>query len=70
MLPFIITEVLEDPYLMDEEDPVQCRALESSLWEIKVCSASNDFGFTNEYCMTLTTTELRLVSAKVLVMLI
>ncbi|KAI9524794.1 Nucleolar complex protein 4 [Dissostichus eleginoides] len=28
-------EVLEDPYLMDEEDPVQCRALESSLWEIK-----------------------------------
>uniref|UniRef100_A0A669EK42 Nucleolar complex associated 4 homolog n=1 Tax=Oreochromis niloticus TaxID=8128 RepID=A0A669EK42_ORENI len=25
----------EDPYLMDEEDPAQCRALESSLWEIK-----------------------------------
>ncbi|XP_070780648.1 nucleolar complex protein 4 homolog [Enoplosus armatus] len=28
-------EPLEDPYLMDEEDPAQCRALESSLWEIK-----------------------------------
>uniref|UniRef100_A0A668AKQ4 Nucleolar complex associated 4 homolog n=1 Tax=Myripristis murdjan TaxID=586833 RepID=A0A668AKQ4_9TELE len=28
-------EAVEDPYLMDEEDPAQCRALESSLWEIK-----------------------------------
>ncbi|KAM9794192.1 nucleolar complex protein 4 homolog [Syngnathus typhle] len=28
-------ELLEDPYLMDEDDPAQCRALESSLWEIK-----------------------------------
>uniref|UniRef100_A0A8C8DKF9 Nucleolar complex associated 4 homolog n=1 Tax=Oryzias sinensis TaxID=183150 RepID=A0A8C8DKF9_9TELE len=28
-------EPVEDPYLMDEEDPAQCRALESSLWEIK-----------------------------------
>ncbi|XP_076614381.1 nucleolar complex protein 4 homolog [Chaetodon auriga] len=28
-------EPLEDPYLMDEEDPAQCCALESSLWEIK-----------------------------------
>uniref|UniRef100_A0A8C9Y6W0 Nucleolar complex associated 4 homolog n=1 Tax=Sander lucioperca TaxID=283035 RepID=A0A8C9Y6W0_SANLU len=28
-------EPLEDPYLMDEEDPAKCRALESSLWEIK-----------------------------------
>ncbi|XP_008323014.1 nucleolar complex protein 4 homolog [Cynoglossus semilaevis] len=28
-------EVLEDPYIMDEEDPGQCHALESSLWEIK-----------------------------------
>ncbi|XP_074547211.1 nucleolar complex protein 4 homolog isoform X2 [Halichoeres trimaculatus] len=28
-------ELLEDPYLMDEEDPAQCCALESSLWEIK-----------------------------------
>ncbi|KAF7658708.1 hypothetical protein LDENG_00008550 [Lucifuga dentata] len=28
-------EPLEDPYLMDEEDPAECRALESSLWEIK-----------------------------------
>uniref|UniRef100_A0A8D3C124 CCAAT-binding factor domain-containing protein n=1 Tax=Scophthalmus maximus TaxID=52904 RepID=A0A8D3C124_SCOMX len=26
---------LEDPYLMDEEDPAQCCALESSLWEVK-----------------------------------
>uniref|UniRef100_A0A3B4ZM38 Nucleolar complex associated 4 homolog n=1 Tax=Stegastes partitus TaxID=144197 RepID=A0A3B4ZM38_9TELE len=30
------TEPLEDPYLMDEEDPAQCCALESSLWEIKL----------------------------------
>ncbi|KAM9735739.1 nucleolar complex protein 4 homolog [Menidia menidia] len=29
------TEPSEDPYVMDEEDPAQCRALESSLWEIK-----------------------------------
>nr|XP_046231590.1 nucleolar complex protein 4 homolog isoform X2 [Scatophagus argus] len=28
-------EALEDPYLMDEEDPALCLALESSLWEIK-----------------------------------
>ncbi|XP_053196163.1 nucleolar complex protein 4 homolog [Scomber japonicus] len=28
-------EPLEDPYLKDEEDPAQCCALESSLWEIK-----------------------------------
>lgn len=28
---------MEDPYLMDEEDPAQCCALESSLWEVKVC---------------------------------
>uniref|UniRef100_A0A1A8RWY0 Nucleolar complex associated 4 homolog n=1 Tax=Nothobranchius rachovii TaxID=451742 RepID=A0A1A8RWY0_9TELE len=28
-------EALEDPYVMDEEDPVHCCALESSLWEIK-----------------------------------
>uniref|UniRef100_A0A3B4G8R0 Nucleolar complex associated 4 homolog n=1 Tax=Pundamilia nyererei TaxID=303518 RepID=A0A3B4G8R0_9CICH len=28
-------EPFEDPYLTDEEDPAQCRALESSLWEIK-----------------------------------
>ncbi|XP_019738183.1 nucleolar complex protein 4 homolog [Hippocampus comes] len=28
-------EPLEDPYLMDEDDPAQCHALESSLWEIK-----------------------------------
>lgn len=34
---FMMTEPLEDPYVMDEEDPVQCYALDSSLWEIKVC---------------------------------
>uniref|UniRef100_A0A8C6NT22 Nucleolar complex associated 4 homolog n=1 Tax=Nothobranchius furzeri TaxID=105023 RepID=A0A8C6NT22_NOTFU len=28
-------DALEDPYVMDEEDPVHCCALESSLWEIK-----------------------------------
>ncbi|KAM9841418.1 nucleolar complex protein 4 homolog [Aulostomus maculatus] len=28
-------EPLEDPYLMDEDDPAHCRAVESSLWEIK-----------------------------------
>ncbi|XP_060641650.2 nucleolar complex protein 4 homolog [Anolis sagrei] len=28
-------EMLEDPYVMDEEDPSESRALESSLWEIK-----------------------------------
>ncbi|XP_029024297.1 nucleolar complex protein 4 homolog [Betta splendens] len=27
-------ESLEDPYVMDEEDPAQCHALDSSLWEI------------------------------------
>lgn len=38
MFLIIMTEPLEDPYLMDEEDPAQCCALESSLWEIKVCT--------------------------------
>uniref|UniRef100_A0A8D0BX21 Nucleolar complex associated 4 homolog n=1 Tax=Salvator merianae TaxID=96440 RepID=A0A8D0BX21_SALMN len=28
-------EICKDPYLMEEEDPVQSRALESSLWEIQ-----------------------------------
>ena len=37
MFLFIMTETPEDPYLMDEEDPAQSCALESSLWEIKVC---------------------------------
>ncbi|KAH0625354.1 hypothetical protein JD844_014808 [Phrynosoma platyrhinos] len=27
--------MLEDPYVMDEEEPSESRALESSLWEIK-----------------------------------
>lgn len=53
---FITTEPLEDPYLMDEEDPVECRALESSLWEIKVCTACDHFGFSNESSMAPTTT--------------
>lgn len=62
---FIMIEPVEDPYLVDEEDPAQCRALESSLWEIKVCTVCDGFAFTNESSMTLTTAELRLVSAKV-----
>lgn len=41
---------------MDEEDPVECRALESSLWEIKVCTACDRFGFSNESSMAPTTT--------------
>ncbi len=49
---FIMTEPLEDPYLMDEEDPAQCRALESSLWEIKVCTVCDGFGFANESSVT------------------
>ncbi|XP_029940799.1 nucleolar complex protein 4 homolog isoform X1 [Salarias fasciatus] len=28
-------DAVEDPYLMEEKDPAQCRALDSSLWEIK-----------------------------------
>ncbi|KAM8871987.1 nucleolar complex protein 4 homolog [Synchiropus picturatus] len=28
-------EPLEDPYVMEEEDPAECHALESSLWELK-----------------------------------
>lgn len=31
------TEACDDPYLMEEEDPTQCHALESSLWELQVC---------------------------------
>ncbi|KAG7223874.1 hypothetical protein INR49_015130 [Caranx melampygus] len=33
--PSTENESLEDPYLMDEEDPAKSCALESSLWEIK-----------------------------------
>ncbi len=51
---------------MDEEDPAQCRALESSLWEIKVCAVCDGFRFRNESFMTPTTTELCLVSAEAL----
>ncbi|XP_067135535.1 nucleolar complex protein 4 homolog B isoform X1 [Centruroides vittatus] len=28
-------EITDDPYIMDEPDPLKCKALESSLWEIK-----------------------------------
>lgn len=49
---FLFIEPLEDPYLMDEEDPAQCRALESSLWEIKVCICDG-FEFTDESSMTM-----------------
>lgn len=33
---FFSLELCSDPYVMEEEDPAQCHALESSLWEIKV----------------------------------
>lgn len=41
---FVSTETAVDPYLMDEDDPAQCGALESSLWEIKVCLWSHNPG--------------------------
>lgn len=31
------TGPVDDMYLMDQDDPAQCQALDSSLWEIKVC---------------------------------
>ncbi|KAI5612852.1 nucleolar complex protein 4-like [Silurus asotus] len=34
-------EMCSDPYVLEEEDPAQCHALESSLWEIK--SLQNHF---------------------------
>ncbi|MCJ8741141.1 hypothetical protein PDJAM_G00067330 [Pangasius djambal] len=33
--PSAADETCTDPYVMEEEDPAQCHALESSLWEIK-----------------------------------
>ncbi|XP_060791505.1 nucleolar complex protein 4 homolog [Neoarius graeffei] len=33
--PSAADETCTDPYVMEEEDPAQCRALESSLWEVK-----------------------------------
>lgn len=33
--PAHTTELSADPYLVDEEDPAKCRALESSLWELQ-----------------------------------
>ena len=34
----------EDPYDMDQEDPANCNALDSCLWELKVCAM-----YTNRY---------------------
>ncbi len=33
---FFQSEPCDDPYVMEEVDPAQCHALESSLWEINV----------------------------------
>ncbi|XP_051536427.1 nucleolar complex protein 4 homolog isoform X1 [Myxocyprinus asiaticus] len=33
--PSATEEPCDDPYIMEEEDPAQCHALESSLWEIQ-----------------------------------
>ncbi|XP_007246113.3 nucleolar complex protein 4 homolog [Astyanax mexicanus] len=33
--PSAADELCNDPYLMDEEDPTKCHALESSLWELQ-----------------------------------
>lgn len=33
----ISLDMSEDPYVMEEEEPSESRALESSLWEIQVC---------------------------------
>uniref|UniRef100_A0A8B9HLD6 CCAAT-binding factor domain-containing protein n=1 Tax=Astyanax mexicanus TaxID=7994 RepID=A0A8B9HLD6_ASTMX len=33
--PSAADELCSDPYLMDEEDPTKCHALESSLWELQ-----------------------------------
>lgn len=30
-------DLSEDPYIMEQEEPSESRALESSLWEIQVC---------------------------------
>uniref|UniRef100_A0A671NUS4 Nucleolar complex associated 4 homolog n=1 Tax=Sinocyclocheilus anshuiensis TaxID=1608454 RepID=A0A671NUS4_9TELE len=37
LLPFIcnLIQPCDDPYVVEEEDPAHCHALESSLWEIK-----------------------------------
>jgi len=32
----------EDPYIMEEEEPSESRALESSLWEMQVCQLKKD----------------------------
>ncbi|XP_069788618.1 nucleolar complex protein 4 homolog isoform X2 [Narcine bancroftii] len=33
--PCEVPDLSADPYLMDEEDPAKCRAMESSLWELQ-----------------------------------
>ena len=38
------SEFEADPYVMEETDPAKCRALESSLWEIKVIPLNFIFG--------------------------
>ena len=32
----LLADLTNDPFSMDEPDPVKCKALESSLWELKV----------------------------------
>ena len=32
----LLTDLTDDPFSMDEPDPAKCKALESSLWELKV----------------------------------
>ncbi|KAL0965403.1 hypothetical protein UPYG_G00280810 [Umbra pygmaea] len=33
--PSALDQACADPYLMDEQDPAQCKAIESSLWELQ-----------------------------------
>jgi len=33
---FCFADLTDDPYNPDEADPMKCRAIESSLWELKV----------------------------------
>jgi len=35
----VFSDLDDDPYDFNEPDPVKCRAMESSLWELKVCFA-------------------------------
>ena len=40
MLLFVISAITDDPYDPNEKDLAKCRALESSLWELKVALVS------------------------------